>query len=179
MSPRSVDASCSERAFATSLTNSPPSRIGPPVAHTFPVCSFATHPSRVCVAAVVSCCSAGEQHDPWRGIDERIDQSKRHVTVGQATVAMTPSALGPSGRALYPTIRFLRRSTTPSHRISRRRISTTFSLHGHYKASASRARRRERTHMGAEGQTCAKNTGSCSGASGRSTTECTFCDHGP
>ena len=39
-------------------------------------------------------------------IDERVEQPKRHVTVGQATVAMILNALGLSGRALYLTKRF-------------------------------------------------------------------------
>ena len=40
-------------------------------------------------------------------IDERVEQpKKRHVTVGQATVAMILNALGLSGRALYLTKRF-------------------------------------------------------------------------
>lgn len=39
-------------------------------------------------------------------IDGRVEQPKRHVTVGQAAVAMILNALGLSGRALYLTKRF-------------------------------------------------------------------------
>ncbi len=39
-------------------------------------------------------------------IDERVEQPRRHVTVGHATVAMILNALGLSGRALYLTRRF-------------------------------------------------------------------------
>ena len=39
-------------------------------------------------------------------IDERVEQPRRHVTVGQATVAMILNALGLSVRALYLTKRF-------------------------------------------------------------------------
>lgn len=36
-------------------------------------------------------------------IDERVEQPKRHVTNGQAAVAMILNALGLSGRAVYLT----------------------------------------------------------------------------